>query len=1205
MSVDIDSVKSFLPVGSVVSDAGDDAVDKLQPLTYVEWLTRIRLTVTGSTDLTQQYNGYLRQWADISTKSNSSEDLIVGQYKTLIKDITLNYTTSEEKRFLSNINYDDPRHVESAIPFFANKIKQITAYYARERDVIKQQKVQSASSGSVAGIKRSTRNKIAQQLSSPSTTYDRQIDYSQSENIDVQYNVSLVELYDTSENYFKQDLAPVSLKTFNSTENIIADALKECLPVLHLSDSINVVLSNGAITQQDATQTIQNTNYSEFFNYIKSENNLNTLKVPVYVNTILGSSLMQLSGGELSYLNKPQAPWRNIYNRYKPAINITPDPPNTYKTLSELGGYNTPKKLGVLTYYSKAPKPVLSVNDSVDVLPDLYKYGRGSVPGISAVPVEHDEDIMWLKADDSNGRLFGDIVSDKSLAKFTGYTSRDEISKFPFTGVSRSTDNTGYFNGDRNHKWSNSDIFPEISNNIFDIDSRTDKLLIGHQTLCRWRTDIFGNEYALYKHIQPPRGPLDEPRVVYEDEDEGEVVVGCVVIDGGDTLSPRPGLYDVDVDYDIHEGGRSPGIDNKFEQSYNPRPFKDLRRPIGVDPDGAVELEEHNSWYVGVDPSPTRADSDIERRPITFHGFSPASTYDSQAYGGLFTDTACGVIDPSSFRCEVVDNYAYRDSSEVINSGGFYVSRNTPATDIQDSFEVYVNPGDDQTWESLSFTDGISGTVRGNGLDGSLFTDDFCENQQGDFIYNVETAPYFDHKTTVATTKYSEQPEDKLESHLTTYEQNNHASGRMYFRSYNDVNQSEISVALSDVIGNFNYFDDSDHDKIFDDITSGNIIDMDIIYDNIIILTPTHMLIEKINFDQMTSKLKPNNTTHVLIRTNYGDPREMSMRWFFNEHDNKLITGHTSVVNDVVFPRVFEVDLNTLNYRQTFPEKDSPGDIDKFILSEDLSGFKVKTIDAPIIKFDDKVNEYNISYSAMLSGGDSEVYTIFTSDFRNDKHSMRLREVAAFHGEIMPEYVYPGASWERPVNSRTIRLEGDLSDLPQSGEVKTISLSLESMTGHTLSGLELELNIVNRYIPVDPDSYRVLQLVFDPGDDTDVQIIDRVIDDGLGSINVNITDLPDSSDYGDPRVHEFTYRYKFDKSTPHTYAARVSAIYSDFSVLVYDLSVETEPYTTQSAFSGLKLIESRPYIDINNKRKQLLTLETQSPRYISNVVIDK
>lgn len=1212
MSVNIDVTKDYTPINSIVGVTGDytssDLDDKYQPLTYIEWVARVDEQTTSNDDLTYYYNVYLREWANIKQVQRDASSIITSQYRTLIKDIALNYTTDEEKRFLSNIDYKDPRHVESALPFFAAKIKQITLYYARERDVIKQQKIRRSSSGSIEGIERSVAGEITHQIVAPSLHNLRSgnIDASNHESTEINYNVKLVELYDLSQSYFKDEITPISIETFAGIDTIIANTLEECAPVLKLSDNLNIILTNQSTLQVETSKTLESLNYSEFFNYIKTQDNLNDIKLPDYINTILGADVMQLSGGDVAKLSDATKPWRNIYNRYHPSINTIPDNRDNYKTIEEIGGYNVPSKSGLLTFYSKAPSPVYLSDESSELFPDTSRYGNSIFSGVTGLPVRHDEDITWLKVDNSNGRLFGDIIKSKNLAKFSGYTSTDEITLVPQVGVSRSTDDLDFFEGPRKSKWSQSDIFPEEGPNVYNIDKRIDTLITGNRTLYKWRTDIHGNEYALYKTIQRPRAPLAFGPGV--SEDEFEVVAGCQILDGGDTLAKRPDMYTQGIEYDIYEGGRSPGVDSKYEQSRTPRPFRDLRRTSGVDEFGEIIYEEHNSWYVGVDPDPSRASNIVDLRPITFHGFKATPVYDSQAYGGLFTDTTCGVIDPSSFKCEVIDNYSFNDPSEEIVDGVYISNHNPLADDLQDSFEQYINPGFSEEWEELGF-DGSSSEseiVQGSSFDGSLFTDTFCENQIGDYIYDTNQAPYYDQDLTVSRTKYSEVTSSEIDTTPTIYEQKTNISGEMYFRSYNGSKIERIQVAMNEVLKNFGFLDSSNHDVILDDITNGNIIDMDVLYDNILISTPSHLLIEKINFDDVTSTLLPNNTTNVLLRTNNGSDLEKPLGWFFNEDDHKLVTGFTSVSGDTVYPRIYTVDLETLQYRQSFPNNDYPESVNSFVLTDELSGYVIESIDAPIIKYNDKTDTYNVSYSSILSGANDEIYALFTNNFKYDKLNMRLIDACVYHGENVAKYIKPGEDWDEPIISKTIRLEGGDGLIPTSpGEVRTQTLSLSSMSGYPLSGYQLDLEINTKFIPVSADGYNLVRILYDPADGSDIYVNDRIIDDGLGVLAVDIASLPDQSDFGDPRVHGFNHLYKFNKPAEYTYSSTISAIYSDFSMIIYTLNIETVPYSIQSGLGGLKLVESKLYTDVTGTNKQLLVLETQSPRYISNVVIDR
>ena len=430
----------------------------------------------------------------------------------------------------------------------------------------------------------------------------------------------------------------------------------------------------------------------------------------------------------------------------------------------------------------------------------------------------------------------------------------------------------------------------------------------------------------------------------------------------------------------------------------------------------------------------------------------------------------------------------------------------------------------------------------------------------------------------------------------------------MYFRSYNSNKVDNIQVAMSNILQNFGYFSSSDHDLILNDIETGNIIDMDILYDNILISTPSHLLIEKINFDPITSTLLANNTTHVLLRTNNDSILEKSLGWFFNENTHKLVTGFTSTSGSTIYPRIFTVDLENLQYRQSFPNDDYPESVDSFVLTDNLSGYIVKSIDTPIIKYNDKTDIYNVSYSSILSGVEDEIYAIFTNNFKHDKLNMRLIDACVYHGDSVTKYTRPGEVWDDPVVSREIRLGAMPSIVrpPETGgAVTTESLSLSSMIGYPLSGYELDLTINTKQIPVRSDGFNIAQILFDPADGSDIYVNDRVIDDGLGSVLVDITELPDQSDPGDPRVAGFNHFYTFKKPVAHTYSSTVSAVYTDFSMIIYTLNIETVPYSVQSGLGGVKLIESKLYTDIKGVNKQLLVLETQSPRYISNVVIDR
>ena len=109
-----------------------------KPLPYLEWVQTVSSSVSVEPDLFRKYNEYVNDWyksKDVSAVTDKS--IIVGLYKDLLKQITLNYTTVDERRFLSNINYDDPAELDIIVPYFATKIKHVTQYLVDKKNEVK------------------------------------------------------------------------------------------------------------------------------------------------------------------------------------------------------------------------------------------------------------------------------------------------------------------------------------------------------------------------------------------------------------------------------------------------------------------------------------------------------------------------------------------------------------------------------------------------------------------------------------------------------------------------------------------------------------------------------------------------------------------------------------------------------------------------------------------------------------------------------------------------------------------------------------------------------------------------------------------------------------------------------------------------------------------------------------------------------------
>ena len=125
-----------------------------KPLTYVEWLKYEQSFISETAF--EQYNTYLHSWySDKETyNTDTYKQQVRDSYIQLLKEITLNYTTADEKRFLKNIDFNNNRDLDIALPFYSKKIKDIALYYSTQRESLHHSPIISNLKGSNYGIEK-------------------------------------------------------------------------------------------------------------------------------------------------------------------------------------------------------------------------------------------------------------------------------------------------------------------------------------------------------------------------------------------------------------------------------------------------------------------------------------------------------------------------------------------------------------------------------------------------------------------------------------------------------------------------------------------------------------------------------------------------------------------------------------------------------------------------------------------------------------------------------------------------------------------------------------------------------------------------------------------------------------------------------------------------------------------------------------------
>ena len=105
-----------------------------KPLSYIDWVQTVDLSVTSESDLFSQYKDYI---TDFYVKQEASKidraKAVRDSYRDLLKEITVNFSTIDEQRFLTNIDFDNPKELDIIIPYYVKKLKDITQYIVKKR----------------------------------------------------------------------------------------------------------------------------------------------------------------------------------------------------------------------------------------------------------------------------------------------------------------------------------------------------------------------------------------------------------------------------------------------------------------------------------------------------------------------------------------------------------------------------------------------------------------------------------------------------------------------------------------------------------------------------------------------------------------------------------------------------------------------------------------------------------------------------------------------------------------------------------------------------------------------------------------------------------------------------------------------------------------------------------------------------------------
>jgi hypothetical protein len=1156
MNPSFDRFKKIDSPNSVTNEQNSQSsVDDLtKPYTLIEWIINSNLDLGSPEQHIQQYSVYLHAWnAKSTTKARSNSNVITESYKTLLKQITLKFTSTEEKRFLTNLDLNNPLDLEVAIPFFAKKLKDVVLFLAKKRDETKFQKTKYSLFGTNEGIESLAAKVIIQLVNTEDFILEYLDDIPNLADTSKNINIQTDELYDIDDTYFDVDPCdsddsgvdydPYIFVDFTNAIKLLSDDLGTILQSTSSLDIFSTDSGSLAILADSTNIDIQNLPISQFEDYTKSEESLNLHNQKDLVNQLIGNNLTYLSSGsnktdahgntQIQYITgssaSPTNHIANFFNTIHPTINYKPNKTSLH-TNRTLGSFFTPQHLGTTSFASINPH--LIIDTSQLGLNDIYEIPDPSIYGSTKHKfIDHIDNASWIKYDKSNDYASGFIVNSNNLQKFDNHQTIVESNRFSQQGIGLIQDNFDFWKGSMDDIWANADIYPPKSNNIIDNNTRHAELLVNKEDIYKWSTDIYGNNFTLFKSQYPNKRASLTQYTENTLADLAPIYLGtCELLDGGP-------LVDIILGTD-------------FTGSFQFTAAAGLLDPSPVVTKNALGYE------LATDYCPNM--NDFNGNAIVYE----CNTIDGEDQPVDFTNYTATITGTKAYGFQVTDHFL---------NGGL----TTPADTLWDGQSLRPGPCDPLGSEQLRT---------------------LAE-------YKTLNVPML--STTLAA-KYQSDLQaysTPITNSLSIYDHRNNSYGELWARNINHTIIQPISSALVDLYSKYEAINPTIKNELLYYVK-----DFDIIYDTLIIQTKNYVILEKLNYNYTTNQFIKSNTTNYI--TVSSEPLNKGINHFFNENTNKLYIGGTkttdydTVTGQAVYPEIYEYDLVSPSIRKIFPDSQ---DLNVFGMPYDLTVQKAGTIYTnihhPIISYNETTDKYYITNTCTLSSkhipgsnlagtpdlvGQDDIFAISQSTYQFIDNKFTYLDSQLY---------FPPNSGSNTTSTQTDSLDIDLSET-QAGYGRWKA----GWSGNTigpLSAINFTLNISAEKL-IDTN-HRFIKFIYDFNDGSDLEVVYRnPVKNDITLLTNNDSTIDDPNN---PKYISKSHTYTFTSSAAATQTAHISAILANHEISVFEININRQASTITSSFSALRLIESKPFMDSNFTENNLLLLESQNPRYIIHMTL--
>jgi hypothetical protein len=260
------------------------------------------------------------------------------------------------------------------------------------------------------------------------------------------------------------------------------------------------------------------------------ENYVNNEPVEIYYNALAPfvwnvTAVPQLSVAtyitpDINLSIQPDTPWEYLSNRFYPTVAVIPHLGSLFSE-SQVGGFFTPANLGV-SYYLNRDYTVSVITSSTQLTssfedPLIHLGGRGLTKQDQNTPYTlTEENNAWLKEPYTSGRASGNIKKTvtKTYQKFIPYQSSYETNAATQPGLVTPTSRQSPWGGTNDAEWTDYANYTVSFAGDVNVDkwAELQVLKTNGQQLDNWATDIFGNQYGLYKSLSGV-SPCDRKKV--------------------------------------------------------------------------------------------------------------------------------------------------------------------------------------------------------------------------------------------------------------------------------------------------------------------------------------------------------------------------------------------------------------------------------------------------------------------------------------------------------------------------------------------------------------------------------------------------------------------------------------------------------------------------------------------------------------------